>query len=153
METIRKRDLCPEAYSRLAEALGLLHPGGYSGGVQSKQKQGGGDENLALVSKTIKGKGKVPSKKGNSEGEGSQPGKKKDLSKIKCFVCHKMGHYTSKCPEKNKGKGKAQQVAASTETHLSDLVAMFENDFSLVSCLSTSTIHRSAWYLVVHLVT
>jgi hypothetical protein len=37
-------------------------------------KQGGGDENLALGSKTKKGKGKVFVKKGDSQGEGQQSG-------------------------------------------------------------------------------
>jgi hypothetical protein len=47
-------------------------------------------------------KERVP--RGNSEESTSQPGKK-DLSKIKCFACHKYGHYASQCPEK-KGQGK-----------------------------------------------
>jgi hypothetical protein len=55
----------------------------------------GSDEDLALVSKTRKGKGMVPNKKGKNEEGTSQPGKKKDLSKIKFFACHKNGHYAS----------------------------------------------------------
>jgi hypothetical protein len=69
------------------------------------------------------------------------------LSKIKCFACHKSGHYASQCLEKKKGRGKLQQVATSAETQLNEFVAKFEEDFSLVSCLSTSTITKSAWYL------
>jgi hypothetical protein len=61
-------------------------------------KQGSSDVNLALVSNTRKGKGKGSNKKGNSDGGTSQPGKKKDLSKIKSFACHKNGHYSSQCP-------------------------------------------------------
>jgi hypothetical protein len=62
---------------------------------QSKgNKQGGSEENLALVSKTRKGKGKSSSKKGNSDGGSSHPGKK-DLIKIKCFSCHENGNYAS----------------------------------------------------------
>jgi len=57
------------------------------------------DENLSLVSKTWKGKGKGSNKKGNNEESTSHP-IKKDLSKIKCFTCHKFGHYTSQCPKK-----------------------------------------------------
>jgi hypothetical protein len=64
--------------------------------------QTGSDENLALVSQTRKGKGKGSNKKGNSEGETSQSGKKKDLSKVKCFACHKSGHYASQCPEEER---------------------------------------------------
>jgi hypothetical protein len=60
-----------------------------------RNKQGISDENLALVSNTRKGKGKSSSKKGNGDGGSSQPRKKKDLSKIKCFSCHKKGNYAS----------------------------------------------------------
>jgi hypothetical protein len=74
-------------------------------------------------------------------------GKKKDLSKIKCFTCHKSGHYASQCLEKKKGRGKSQQVATSAETQLDEFVVKFERDFSLVSFLSTNTVTRSVWYL------
>ena len=99
--------------------------------------------NLALLNKKRKGKGKVPNKKGNSEGEASQSRKKKDSSKIKCFVCHKNGHYASQCAEK-KGKGKMQQLATSVETQLSEFAAKFQSDFFLVSSLSTNIITKSA---------
>jgi hypothetical protein len=49
----------------------------------------GSEENLDLVSKTRKVKGKGSRKKGNSDGGSSQLGKKKDLSKNKFFSCHK----------------------------------------------------------------
>ena len=94
-------------------------------------KQGGGDENLALITKTEKSKRKAFAKKGNNYGGGHHPEKKKDLSKIKCFVCHKQGHYASQCLEKKKGIGKTQEVvaAATTETQLSEFATKFENDF------------------------
>jgi hypothetical protein len=64
---------------------------------------------LALVSKTRKGKVNYFRKKGNNDGGSSQPRKKKDLSKIKCFSCHKNGNYASQCLEKkNNGNGKTQ---------------------------------------------
>jgi hypothetical protein len=75
--------------------------------MESKANKKGGDENLALFGQSNKGRGKGPNKgKGKSEESTSQPGKK-DLSKIKCFICHKHGHYASQCLEKKKGKGKA----------------------------------------------
>jgi len=41
-----------------------------------------------------------------SESDSSQGNKEKDLSKIKCFHCHEMGHYATKCPH-NKAKNKS----------------------------------------------
>jgi hypothetical protein len=71
------------------------------------------------------------------------------LSKIKCFDCHKCGHYASRCPEEKKGKGKEQQmqVAASAKTQMNEFVAEFEKDFLLVSFLFTNMILRNAWYV------
>ena len=52
------------------------------------------------------------SNKGNSDGGTSQPGKKKDLSKIKFFACHKNGDYASQCLRKKKGKRKTQTTTS-----------------------------------------
>jgi hypothetical protein len=100
-------------------------------------KKGGGaaDENLALVNKAKESKVKVV-KKGDSQGEGQQYGQKRDMSKIKCYLCHKNGNFTSQCPQRKKGKGKSQIVAATAK-----------NDCAFMSCLSTSTTPSSAWYL------
>ena len=68
------------------------------------------------------------------------------MSKIKCFMCHKNGQYASQFREK-KEKGKSQQVVASIENELSEFTVNFRSGCSLVLCLSTNTVVRSAWYL------
>jgi hypothetical protein len=62
-------------------------------------------ENLALASQAKKGKGKVKNTGGDSS---SQASTGKDLSKVKCFHCHKKGHYASQCPERKKGGNETQ---------------------------------------------
>ena len=49
-------------------------------------------------------KGKKKSKKGGAKQQQQQDGQKKDMSAVKCFACHKMGHYVATCPKKNKKK-------------------------------------------------
>ena len=72
-----------------------------------------------------KGKKKKGPKKGGAKQQ--QDGQKKDLSTVKCFACHKMGHYVATCP--NKKKQQQQQTAASAE--IEDFVARFQSEFSL----------------------
>jgi len=68
------------------------------------------------------------------------------MSKIKCYICHKNGHFASQCPQRYKGKGKSHTIAATAETQLSELASKFKNDCAFVSCFSTSTTPKSAWY-------
>lgn len=100
-------DLSWGEYSKLAKTMGWLHSGGDLRESRAN-KYGGGDENLALINKMKKGKGNFFIKKGNNEGEGHHFEKKKEISKIKCFVCHKQDHYASQCQEKKDGKDKTQ---------------------------------------------
>ena len=58
-------------------------------GSNSHQK-GEEEENIALA-----GKGKAKSKKGSGSGQTSKGEKKRDMSKVKCFACHKPGHCQS----------------------------------------------------------
>jgi len=69
------------------------------------------------VALTARGKNKGKEKKGaSSDGaKGKEKKKKKDMdiSKVKCWACHKMGHYAATCPKrKNKGK---KGIASSAE--------------------------------------
>ena len=86
---------------------------GYSMAVRDEE-----EENVALATKGKKGKSKKgASSSSGSKGKGKQKkkeGKEKDLSKVKCWACQKMGHYAVTCPEK-KNKDKGKNVAASAE--------------------------------------
>jgi hypothetical protein len=130
--------VCPRSCStgetpQLGEAMGRLHSGGaaswYLTGQPAKVED---EENLALA-----GKGKFRGKKGPSGGQTSKGEKKKDFSKVKCFACHKPGHFASQCPNKKKGNKKSQ-MAASASTEVDEFAARFENEFSLIACLSSS---------------
>ena len=59
------------------------------------------EEDVALTAKGKKKSKKGPKKVGAKQ---QQDGQKKDLSTVKCFACHKMGHYAATCPNKKKKK-------------------------------------------------
>ena len=54
------------------------------------------EENYDLVIKSRKGKGKISRSKSDSY----HGGKNNDMTKVKCFHCHKMGHFATNCPLK-----------------------------------------------------
>jgi len=58
--------------------------------------------------------------------------KGRDMSKVKCFACHKIDLYAIQCPNK---KGKETQVATSTSTEIDDFAKKFKKEFYLVACL------------------
>jgi hypothetical protein len=62
------------------------------------------------------------------------------MSRVKCFACHKFGHYAEQCPNKKKN-----QIATSAE--VGEFSAKFDKEFSLVVYLSTRTTHSSVWYI------
>jgi hypothetical protein len=64
---------------------------------------------------------------GKAKGKKKRKGGKKniDFSKVKCFQCHKMGHFASQCPERKKKK---PQMAASTA--VDEFAKSFEEDFA-----------------------
>jgi hypothetical protein len=91
-----------------------------------------GDEDLALWTK---GKKKVS--KGGREGpkfgappqEESSSGQKKDMSKVKCFVCKKMGHYAGQCPNRKKKKGGTTATAEEAKFQ-----TLFERECAFLIC-------------------
>jgi hypothetical protein len=81
-------------------------------------------EEVAFIRKMKRGS-KKEYKKGNKEGS-----RMKDLSKVKCFGCHNMGHYVHHCSEKE-GKAKKQIQDAwivYTITGVNELLSQLETD-------------------------
>ena len=91
---------------------------------------------MALASKARKGKGKASHFKSNS----SHGGKKGDMSKVRCFNCHKMGHYATNCPSKKSKKGSSEGSEGEA------LASQFEMDFTLIACM-VSSMMGCVWYL------
>lgn len=94
------------------------------------------EENYALDGKPKKVKGK----KSKSKGYSSKVRNKKDLSKIKCFHCHELGHYAMKCLHKKDEKKPSGGAIGET------LASQFEFHFPLIVCMVTSVM-GSVWYL------
>jgi hypothetical protein len=89
---------------------------------QASQPKSEEEENVALHAKKSSG------------ARGSR-----DMGKVRCFACHKTGHYASKCPNKKKNKKKESEVAATTSTEMDAFAEKFKDEFSLVATLSSSS--------------
>jgi hypothetical protein len=61
---------------------------------------------------------------------GKRKDKKKDMSKLKCFACHKTDDYASQCPNKKKKK---QELEVSASTEVVEFAEKFEREFSLMT--------------------
>lgn len=58
--------------------------------------------------------------------------RKKDMSKIKCFHYHELGHYATKCLHKKAGKKPSGRAAGESIT------SQFKLDFTLIVCMVSS---------------
>ena len=94
------------------------------------------EEYCALASKVKKGK----RNKFHSKSDFDKYGKKRDMSRVKCFHCHNHGHYTNNCPQKKKNN-KVLGFASGE-----NFPSQFELDFSLITCMVSSAL-GSVWYL------
>jgi hypothetical protein len=73
-------------------------------------------------------KGKKKTKKGPKGGAKQQ----RDMSKVKCFACNKMGHYVEHCPNRKKKK----QGGTAARAKEDEFVSKFERECSLIVCCS-----------------
>jgi hypothetical protein len=78
------------------------------GSGSTSQQRGGDDEgDLSLLAK-----GKKKTKKGPKGGAKQQQRggeQQRDMSKVKCFACNKMGHYVGQCPNKRRRRSRVVQ--------------------------------------------
>ena len=118
------------------------------------------EENVALISK-----GKEFKKGPKKGGAKQQDGQKKDLSTVKCFACHKLGHYVGQCPQKKKKKQQLQQRLRSLQLDLREFSLCaghvdrertsiitsadidIERTYSLLTGHSFSASTTSTWYI------
>lgn len=94
------------------------------------------EENHALVIKVRKGKGKAS----HSKSDSYHGGKKKDITQVKFFHCHKIGNFATNCPLK---KSKENSLGGAMGEALA---SQFELNFSLIACMVSSML-GSVWYL------
>ena len=89
------------------------------------------EEALTLTGKS-KGKAKI-----------KKDGKKNlDVSKVKCFICHKQGHFASQCPDKKKKSN--TQMDRSGE--VDEFSRNFNEEFCLIACMASNT-GSGIWYI------
>lgn len=92
----------------------------------SRSGGGGEEENVTL---TTKGK---KANKGSFSGAKKEKGKhkenEKDMSKVKCFACGKIGHYVVQCP--NKKNKKNHRAVASVE--VDEFTSIFDTELALL---------------------
>jgi hypothetical protein len=109
-------------------------------GSTSQQHGEDGDENVALSAKSKKKTKKGP--KGGDKQQQKGGEQKKDMSKVKCFACHKMGYYVGQCPNKKK-----KQIGTAASAKVDEFTSQFEREYSLLVSLSTVETPSSVLYI------
>ena len=63
----------------------------------------------------------------------------RDLSKVRCFCCNKLGHLASQCPKRKKKKKKKESEEPETAAiaAIEDFASKFDREFSLVTLVSS----------------
>ena len=64
------------------------------------------------------------------------------MSKVKCFICHKYGHFASQCPDRKKKRN--TQMVGSAEVE--DFNKNFDEEFCLITCMESTT-GSNIWYI------
>jgi hypothetical protein len=130
-------DFVREEIRLVAEAFG-----------QRQQQSGQGDDDLALWTKGKKkadcGGRQGPKFGAPPQGSGgeSNNGQRRDMSKVKCFVCKKFGNYAGQCPNRKKKKG---GTAATTEEV--DFQTQFQRECAFLICYTSVEMTPSIWYI------
>jgi len=93
------------------------------------------EENCALPGKAKKGKGKAS----HSKPKSCHGDKKKDMSKVKFFHCHGLGHVSTKCFLKNSSNKPSRGVTGGEA-----LASQFELGFALLTCMVSSMMGSGA---------
>jgi hypothetical protein len=107
----------------------------------SKSQKTNDDETEALVAQVKKTK----EREEGSPKKSKRPRYKKDVSRIRCYTCKKMGHYVTQCPHKHEtgNKKKHHAHAANAEEHKSK-----DEEFVSVSALTwTITQGSDTWIM------
>ena len=104
---------------------------GQGSGSSSNAPQIVDEEALSLIGKR---KGKAKKNKGGK--------KNLDMSKVKCFICHKQAHFASQCPDKKKKNNTSMAGFAEVK----EFSKNFDEDFCLIACMASTT-SSSIWYI------
>jgi hypothetical protein len=96
----------------------------------SQLHNGDGEEDLALFAKGKKKTGQGPKGGAKQQQQPRRGEQKRDMSKVKCFACRKMGHYDGQCPyRKNKKKR-----GTTTTTNEEEFTAQIESECAFIVC-------------------